>query len=54
MFDPISIFYIWLHTQNLAMGRLDVNEVIKMKENVVIVEQITNQITIRQGYYDNF
>lgn len=49
MFDPISIFFIWLHTQNTPMGRLNVTEVIKMRENAVIVDQINREITLRDG-----
>lgn len=49
MFDPISIFFIWLHTQNTPMGRLKVEDVIMMKENAVIVDQINKEITLRDG-----
>jgi len=49
MFDPISIFYIWLYTQNTPLGRLDVREVIEMRENSVIVEQINKEIKLRKG-----
>lgn len=49
MFDPISIFYIWLYTQNLPMGRLNVEDTIKMRENAVVVEQICEDIKLRPG-----
>ena len=49
MFDPIFIFFIWLHTQNTPMGRLSVEEVIRMRENAIIVEGICKDIKLREG-----
>lgn len=50
MWDPISLFYIaWTLNAGLPDARLKVSEVIEMKENVVIVESINEQIKLREG-----
>jgi len=51
MFDPISIFWfmIMLNSAELPNGRLSVKETIEIRENIVVVESINNQITIRNG-----
>lgn len=50
MFDPISIFYIaWYLNAGLPDGRLNVKEVIEMRENAVIVEHISSEIKLRNG-----
>lgn len=50
MFDPISIFYFaWILNAGLPNGRLNVEEIIQLKENTVIVEQINSEIKLRNG-----
>ena len=50
MFDPISIFYFcWILNSGLPPARLNVSEVVQHKETVLIVKQISKDITIREG-----
>lgn len=50
MWDPISIFAVcWALNSGLPPARLSVNEVLKSKETVIIVECISKDIKLRDG-----
>lgn len=50
MWDPISIFACaWILNIGLPDGRLSVNEVIKAKEQKVIVDNIQSSVKLREG-----
>jgi len=50
MFDPISIFYFaWCLNVGLPEARLNVKEVLEIKENAVIVDTINKDIQLRNG-----
>jgi len=50
MWDPISIFYVaWVLNIGMPEARLNVSEVIESKEQKIIVEHISNSVTIREG-----
>lgn len=50
MWDPVSLFFIcWTLNTGLPNARLSVREAIEMKENIVIVESINNNIKLRNG-----
>jgi len=50
MWDPISIFAIcWSLNVDLPYARLSVEETIKTKETIVIVESISKDVKLREG-----
>lgn len=50
MWDPISIFAVcWALNSGLPPARLSVDEVLRNRETVVIVESITKDIKLREG-----
>lgn len=56
MFDPISIFYlmIMLNSLELPSQRLNVDDIIKAKESMIIHDlQYKSKITIREGINEN-
>ena len=50
MWDPISLFYMmWTLSTGLPDARLNVAEVIQARENKIIIEHITESISLREG-----
>lgn len=50
MFDPIStLFYMWVMNVGLPPARLDVTEVIKVREERIIIKTIVSSIELRDG-----
>lgn len=51
MLDPVSMLYFCfvLNSLELPAGRLNVADMMEMRENVVIVNSINEQISLREG-----
>lgn len=51
MWDPISLFYcMWvLNAKELPNQRLNVREMIDIKEQTIINNELNNQVTLREG-----
>jgi len=49
MFDPLSVFFcMWILNSGLPPARLSVHEVIKVKEEKIVVDTIQKSVTIRE------
>lgn len=50
MWDPVSVFMcMWVMNAGLPDARLKVEEVLKVKEEQIIVDHLSRQVTLREG-----